>query len=87
MRRMNWLVVLSLVILSVLRVGRPDGAYAAEPDSKAVVQAGDLRLTLDRSGDGIRVLSLADAAKGVELLTAKPLPRVPKMHCSTLARV
>ena len=74
MRRFNWLVVLSLVVLSVLPVGQPHLGYAAEPAAKTVVQAGDLRLTLDRSGDGIRVLSLADAAKGVELLAAKPLP-------------
>ena len=74
MRRMNWLVVLSLVVLSMLRMEEARLVYAAEPGAKTVVQAGDLRLTLDRSDDGIRVLSLADSAKGVELLTAKPLP-------------
>ena len=56
-------------------------SYAAEPAAKSVVQAGDLRLTLERVGDGIRVTSLADSAEGVELLAPKPLPLFSLVLC------
>jgi hypothetical protein len=54
--------------------GAGAGKMPVPPATKAVLSAGELRLTLERSGGGIGVVSLADAAKGVELLAAKPLP-------------
>ena len=36
--------------------------------------AGDLALTLERTGDGLRLLQLADLARRQQLLAAKPLP-------------
>ena len=38
------------------------------------LDAGDLQMVLEQTGDGIRLLSLHDVAKNHELLAAKPLP-------------
>jgi hypothetical protein len=44
------------------------------PASWTVLSAGDLNVLLERSQDGIRVLSLFDTAKHQQLLSQKPLP-------------
>ena len=46
----------------------------AAPDGRTVVDAGDLRLTLERSAEGVQVKSLLDVATGRELSAARPLP-------------
>ena len=45
-----------------------------KPAGRVTLQAGDLGLILDRTRDGIRVLSLFDSARNPALLPAKPLP-------------
>jgi len=55
-------------------------AYAQQPaqdqpvSSRVVVEAGDLRVVLERAPQGLGVLGLTDIAMGQELLAADPLP-------------
>ncbi len=47
---------------------------APQETEPATMTAGGLRMTLERTADGILLKSLLDVAKGRELLAAKPLP-------------
>ena len=46
----------------------------AQPAGQVTVEAGDLRLVLEKAPQGLRVLSLVDAANNQELLASDPLP-------------
>lgn len=46
----------------------------AQPSRQVTIEAGDLRLVLEKTQQGVRVLSLTDAAKKEELLAGDPLP-------------
>lgn len=48
--------------------------FAVQEPETATLTAGGLRMTLERTPDGIRLGSLLDAARNRELLAAKPLP-------------
>lgn len=49
-------------------------AEGKQPADWTIPQAGDLGLILERTGDGLRVISLFDAATDQSLMAAKPLP-------------
>jgi hypothetical protein len=47
---------------------------AERPLASAVLAAGDLRMSMERTSEGLRMASLTDAATGVQLLAAQPAP-------------
>ncbi len=62
-------------LVAVLPATNGKTITAAEPlHSAGSLSAGDLRLLVDGSGEGIRLTSLADAATKIELLPPRPAP-------------
>jgi hypothetical protein len=51
-----------------------EAAQGQSPSNRIVVEAGDLRMVLEKAQQGLRVLGLIDAAAGQELLASDPLP-------------
>jgi len=49
-------------------------AACAQPAGQVIVEAGDLRLVLEKAPQGLRALSLVDAANSQELLASDPPP-------------
>ena len=67
--------LVSTILLPLFAVASGSTAVAAEPSPRAAIfSAGDLRLSVEASADGIRLTSLSDTATKTELLAAKPAP-------------
>ncbi|MGQ9575409.1 MAG: DUF6259 domain-containing protein [Thermoguttaceae bacterium] len=62
----------ALMHLAVAGPGSP--ALGGEPAVRTLVAAGDLRMALEQTGEGIRLADLSDAATGQRLLAEKPIP-------------
>ncbi len=65
-----WLLIVGIVC------AQPTGQASQSPSasSRVTVEAGDLRMVLEKAPQGLRVLSLTDTAAKQELLAREPLP-------------
>jgi hypothetical protein len=67
--------LVTTIVISTAVITNCSTAFSADSSSPGTaLSAGDLRLSVDSSGEGIRLTSLSDTATKVELLAAKPVP-------------
>ncbi len=77
---LTWMGLWLIIAASVSADPTAEGARGQSPSSRVVVEAGDLRMVLDKAPQGLRILSLTDMAASQELLA----PDSPALFSVTL---